>query len=124
MWPATEQDWDSPWTYSGTIPMGSYVAIPGGVDLGSLGLSPQGLMLAQAYQDYGAYVTDRSGDPILAYVEPSPAGKRFTETILGPSWTASDLKKIRAQLRLVSNNTPGTPNGAPLGGPRRAGVAR
>ena len=120
VWPATEQDWDSPWSYTGPVPMGAYVAIPGSVDLRSLSLSPQGLMLARAYQDYGAYVTDRAGDPVLAYVEPSTAGKAFTERLLGPSWTASDLRKIRAQLRLVSNNGRATPNGAPLGGARRA----
>lgn len=123
VWPATEQDWDSPWSYSGPIPMGTYVAIPGSVDLAALGLTPQGLMLARAYQQYGAYVTDRSGDPILAYVEPSPAGKAFTLAILGPSWTARDLNAIRAQLRIVSNNTAGTPNGGPIGAPRRAGLA-
>lgn len=120
VWPATEQDWDSPWAYKGIIPMGTYVAIPGSVDLSTLGLTPQGLMLAKAYQDYGAYVTDRSGDAILAYVEPSAAGKAFTDKLLGPNWTASDLKRIRAQLRVTSSNTAATPNGAPLGAPRRA----
>jgi hypothetical protein len=120
VWPATEQDWDSPWTYSGRVPMGTYLAIPSTVDLASLGLSPQGMMLAHAYQDYGAYVTDRAGDMILAFVEPSPAGKAFTGSLLGPNWGAADLNKIRAQLRVVTNNAPGTPNGAPLDGPRRA----
>lgn len=119
VWPATEQDWDSPRAYSGSIPMGTYLAIPGDVDLSTLGLSPQGLMLARAYQDYGAYVTDRSGDPILAYVEPSAAGKAFANALLGPNWTASDLNKIRALLRIVTNNSASTPNGTSLQGERR-----
>lgn len=120
VWPATEQDWDSPWSYSGRVPMGSYLAIPSTVDLSRLGLTPQGLMLARAYQDYGAYVTDRAGDMILAFVEPSPAGKAFTDPLVGPDWTAADLKKIRTELRVVTNNTPSTPNGASLTTPRRA----
>lgn len=120
VWPATEQDWDSPWTYSGKIPMGTYLAIPSTVDLTTLGLTPQGLMLARAYQDYGAYVTDRAGDMILAYVEPSPAGSAFTNPLFGPNWSAADLKKIRTHLRIVTNNTPRTPNATTLTGPRRA----
>ncbi len=120
VWPATEQDWDSPWTYSGKIPMGSYVAIPPTVDLAGLGLTRSGLMLARAYQDYGAYVTDRAGDMILAYVEPSQAGSAFATPLLGPSWTAADLHKIRTHLRLVTNNTSTNPNGTSLTGPRRA----
>ncbi len=71
-------------------------------------------MLARAYQDYGAYATDRAGNVILAYVEPSPAGHKFASIIAG-----ADLKKIRANLRIVTNNSPTTPNGAPLGGARR-----
>jgi hypothetical protein len=120
VWPATEQDWDSPSRYAGAVPMGSYVAIPGHVDLATLGLSPQGLMLARAYQDYGAYVTDRSAEPILAYIEPSVAGNAFSKGLLGAYWAATDLKKIRAVLRVVSNNSASTPNGAPLGSSRRA----
>ena len=57
---------------------------------------------------------------ILAFVEPSPAGSAFTLPLLGPNWGASDLKKIRAQLRIVTNNTATTPNAATLTGPRRA----
>jgi hypothetical protein len=119
VWPATEQDYDSPWAYSGPVPMGAYFAIPPTTNLAALGLTPQGLMLARAYQDYGGYVTDRSGSLILAYIEPS-APKSFGEALIGPSWTAADLKKIRANLRLVTNNTASTPNGASLGSTRRA----
>ncbi|WP_395815449.1 hypothetical protein [Archangium minus] len=41
--------------------MGAYFAIPPSVDINSLGLSPQGKMVAQAPQDFGAYVTDATG---------------------------------------------------------------
>lgn len=121
VWPATEQDWDAPGAYAGAVPMGSYVAIPPSVDLGALGLTPQGLMLARAYQDYGGYVTDRSGAMILGFVEPG-APTSFSSALLGPNWSASDLKKIRGQLRVVTNNSPETPNGAALDGPRRAAL--
>ncbi|MDQ3504059.1 MAG: hypothetical protein M3486_10705 [Actinomycetota bacterium] len=119
-WPATEQDSNSPTAYAGKIPMGTYLAIPPRVDVAALGLTPQGLMLARAYQDYGGYATDRSGETTLAYVEPSAAGSAFAKALLGSDYAATDLKRIRAQLRVVTNNSPSTPNGAPLGGARRA----
>ncbi len=120
IWPATEQDYDSPYTYSGSVAMGTYIAIPPSVNLTQLGLTPQGQMLGRAFQNYGAYVTDAAGDMMMAYVEPSPAGAVFASALLGPSWTAADLNKLRAQLRIVTNNGPTTPNAAPLGGSRRA----
>jgi hypothetical protein len=38
VWPATEQDANAAWTYTGSIPMGSYFAIPPGVDVEALSL--------------------------------------------------------------------------------------
>ena len=119
VWPATEQDANAGWAYSGKVPMGTYFAIPSSVDLTTLGLTKEGMMLARAYQDYGGYVTDRAGATILAYVEPS-APSTFGSTLLGPSWSAADLRKIRQQLRAVTNNTAATPNGGTLAAPRRA----
>jgi len=61
-----------------------------------LGLSSGGLLLARALQDYGGYVVDRSAG-FTFYAEPS------AESLLGPM--RADVAKIRAQLRLVTDNT-------------------
>jgi hypothetical protein len=101
VWPATEEDTGSD-TYAGRIPMGSLVAIPPSVDLSTLGLSKDGRVLAKALQDYGAYVTDRSAG-FAFYAEPS------AERRLGSM--RADLDKIRAQLRIVTNNGPSSVGG-------------
>ena len=101
MWPATQEDSGSN-TYAGQIPMGSLVAIPPSVDLATLGLSSSGLMLARSLQDYGAYVTDRSAG-FAFYAEPS------AEALLASM--RADLNKIRAQLRVVTNNSPSSVGG-------------
>ena len=95
VWPATQEDSASS-TYAGQVPMGSLMAIPPSVNLSSLGLSSGGLLLARALQDYGGYVVDRSAG-FTFYAEPS------AESLLGPM--RADVAKIRAQLRLVTDNT-------------------
>lgn len=60
VWPATTQDGDASSSYCGQIPMGSMFAIPQSVNIDAMGLSPAGHALAEALQDYGAYVGDRS----------------------------------------------------------------
>lgn len=116
VWPATQEDTGNS-DYGGNIPMGSLVAIPASVDLSTLGLSPSGLVLARAFQDFGAYIVDTS-DGFSVYAEPSSA----------PLLAAmrADLPKIRAQLRVVTNNgpasvggggTPRVPVAPPLSGP-------
>jgi hypothetical protein len=121
VWPATEQDSASYKNYSGDIPMGSYFAIPPEVDLTRLGLkTPQALMLAQAAQDYGVYVTDASGASTF-YLEDDggAATKAFRSALIGPSYDGKDLKRIFKALKVVTSNGPETPNGGPLGVPRR-----
>jgi hypothetical protein len=63
VWPAISNDVDGKPDpeYQGSIPMGQFVTIPPAVDVAQLGLSAQGMVLAQALQDYGAYVVDSSG---------------------------------------------------------------
>lgn len=59
--------------YSGTLPMGSRLAIPAHVDLDALGLQTElGRMIAEAAQDYGAYVVDRGGGGITVASEYAP----------------------------------------------------
>lgn len=122
VWPATEQDWGSA-DYGGPIPMGSYFAIPGTVNLATLGLqSSQGMMLAKAAQDYGVYVTDRSGSQAF-YCEDDGAGpaNTFARAVTGgESYSGHDARVVFNALRLVSGNTYAAPNGGALGSARRA----
>ncbi|RKH65688.1 hypothetical protein [Corallococcus llansteffanensis] len=104
VWPATEQDWGSETNYLGHVPMGSYFAIPPSVNIQALGLSPEGRMVAQALQDFGAYVTDATGGTVAFYVEPT-APSVFVSAL------RKDLPAIRAQMRRVTNNSAATPNG-------------
>ncbi|RKH34128.1 hypothetical protein D7X12_35340 [Corallococcus sicarius] len=104
VWPATEQDWGSESNYLGRVPMGAYFAIPPSVNIQALGLSPEGRMVAQALQDFGAYVTDATGGTVAFYVEPT-APSAFVSAL------RRDLPAIRAQMRRVTNNSAATPNG-------------
>jgi hypothetical protein len=110
-WPATSVDGGARGSYRGHLPMGQLVAIPPDVDLRSLGLSPQGLAIAKALQDYGAYDVDSSQD-FSIYAEPAAASE------LGKA--KEDLKRIRPLLRCVTNNGPDTPGGGGPNAKRRA----
>jgi hypothetical protein len=120
VWPATEQDYDSPGSYYGQVPMGSLLAIPKNVNIDSLGLSPATKAVAKALQDYGAYVVDRAGGNTMAfYAEPTTPGS-WQNAIVGPNWSAGELETIRQQLRVVTNNGPDSVGG---GGSRPIGPA-
>lgn len=110
VWPASSQDTNAS-GYTGSIAMGSLLAIPASVNVESLGLSAQGLALARALQDFGAYVTDRSSG-VNFYAEPSLDGA------LGPM--RSDVSKLIRLLRPVTNNSPSSIGG---GGTPRAPFA-
>jgi hypothetical protein len=111
VWPATEQDYDSPWSYYGNVPMGTLFTIPKSVNLDSLGLTPRARALAKAVQDYGAYVTDRTGDGTVAfYAEPSVPDSWFTD-VTGPYWSSAQLTTIRTNLVAVTNNSPSSVGG-------------
>lgn len=72
VWPATEQDYSSmsEGNYGGSIPIGSYFVIPNSTDISTLGLETNsGRMVAQAVQDYGAYVVDAVAGCKSFYVE-------------------------------------------------------
>ncbi len=60
VWPAYAFDRHAD-AYAGSLPMGALLAIPPNVDIGALGLSPTGLVLARAAQDYGVYIVDSTG---------------------------------------------------------------
>jgi len=61
VFPAVTADSDSVETYKGTIPMGARFALPPDLDLSGAGLTPEGLAVAKAYQEYGGYVVDAAG---------------------------------------------------------------
>src|SRR5262249_12278466 len=92
VWPAATFDRNS--GYSGTVPMGSLLAIPPDVDIESLGLSTNGRVIAQAAQDYGVYVVDRGGSGIGFLAELGDPEIRWAGTSTSPAWWA-DIQIIK-----------------------------
>lgn len=112
VWPANRQDGNASSTYTGPIPMGTLLGIPPQLNIASLGLSPEGLALARALQDYGAYVVDAAGGTVL-YAEPAAAGAAFNRM-------RNDFAKVRKYMRVVTNNSSTNVGG---GGTRRRPAA-
>jgi hypothetical protein len=118
VWPAAAFDRNS--GYTGTLPMGSLLAIPASIDLTTLGLSPQGLTVAHAAQDYGVYVVDRGGSGGFTFLaELGDPEIRWDGTATTPPWWR-DVQIIVNNLQCVTNNTVTTPGG---GGKPRAPLA-
>jgi hypothetical protein len=104
--------------YVGVVPMGQFVAIPPDVDVTKLGLqTPQGLELAFAMQQYGAYLVD-SSDNYSWYAETAAAGDvgQINDALNGHM---ADSEVLQHALVCVAGNTPDTPGGGPLTAPRR-----
>jgi hypothetical protein len=108
VWPARAEDGDGKTTYSGAVPMGTMFAIPAAVQLAGLGLSPAGLVLGRALQDYGAHVMLRAGNTVL-FAEPACDADSITAM-------RTDWLKLHPLMRCLTNNAPGTVAG---GGTRR-----
>ncbi|MBX3024070.1 hypothetical protein KF840_04085 [bacterium] len=107
-WPAAAFDRDA--DYGGTLPMGALLAIPASVDITRLGLSPRGLILARAAQDYGIYLVDRGGDGLTLLAELGNSEIRWNkEGSYPPDWL--DLQIIRDHLARVTNNSAATRGG-------------
>lgn len=60
VWPARSVDSNAREVYLGVIPMGQHFTLDPSANLGSLGLTPEGMVLGRALRDYGAYVCDRA----------------------------------------------------------------
>jgi hypothetical protein len=126
VWPATAVDSGSSGTYGGDIPMGQLIALPTDpypVDpndatkrINRLGLSPAGLAIAVAAYEYGLYDLDSSGG-FAIYAEPGSEAHFNAYTV------ASDIDKIRAELRCVTNNRVDNVGGGVAGATRRAPLA-
>lgn len=108
VWPALHEDAFARGSYRGHVPLGQLVALPKDLDLARLGLSPTGLSVARALQDYGAYNVDSSDDFSLT-AEPA-LEEELTQA-------RDDLTRLRPHLTCVKNNRPETPGG---GGTPRA----
>jgi hypothetical protein len=111
VWPALSQDRDGSSLYTGTIPMGSLVAIPPSVNIDAMKLSPEGKALARALQDYGAYVALRASTVALfceQSCDPAQADR------LGKAWW-----ELYPHMRIVTNNSQTNVGG---GGTPRAAV--
>ncbi len=91
--------------YSGSVPMGSRLALSPSVDLNSLGLSRDGLVIAKALQDYGGFVTDRGGKGGGWLIGVSYLAKENNESGLGTYnySISSDLAKIASHLKRVDD---------------------
>ena len=117
-WPASQADGCASSCYGGTTPalrMGSLLAIPGSVNIDSLGLETEpAKILARALQDYGAYTVDDTAWSVYAIAtEFSPAGRVDDEfntawgfpinppTKTGP-W-ALDMDRLFGALNVVDN---------------------
>ncbi|MFZ0180685.1 MAG: carboxypeptidase-like regulatory domain-containing protein [Candidatus Dormiibacterota bacterium] len=133
-WPATKCDKNSSTLYTGTnanLRMGSLLALPSTLDLSTLNLmTPAGMILAKAFQDYGAYIANTNGIRSVNNIvtELSPSGSILPTTSNGfpdpgefqtvwgfPFETASvngtdpwsqDIATIFAHLDIVTNNGP------------------
>jgi hypothetical protein len=90
---------DSNPNYTGTLPMGSQLAVPDSINLGSLGLQTDlGKMIATAAQEYGVYVVDRGGSGITVATEYAPGNNTLSQY----SWPVQqDLETVFHAAQLV-----------------------
>jgi hypothetical protein len=101
VWPSSREDFWGFRDYKGDVPIGTLIAIPRDVDVDKLGLSPAGLALAHALQEYGAYCDDSVGtDGIVLSAEAA------SENSLPLSQMRGDFPRLRLYLRAVLNNRP------------------
>lgn len=97
VWPAGAYDRNP--NYTGSIPMGALLAIPQDVDLARLPFrTAHGRTIARAAQEYGMFVTDRSGQDAFVI-----ATEYDFPEIQGWDWKLDhDLKLIRDLLQRVT----------------------
>ena len=101
--------------HDGNLFIGSLVAIPANVDLDSLEFKTvEGRKVAEALQNYGAYIADMGDAPFVLFAEPGVSGECDMPAVI------QDIQKLEGLLQIVANNTPETPGG---GGTPRAPLA-
>lgn len=104
-WPAVSMDgfaYSHPENATGHVPYGSLWAIPpvaqDGPDLTKLGLSEQGLRLAECIRDYGLYAVDTGGTTAIR------ADQEFTDEEAAA--LRGETAKFFKYIRLVTNSVP------------------
>lgn len=90
VFPAVSADSGSVKSYTGSIPMGARFALPSNIELDHAGLTPEGLAVAKAYQQYGGYVVD------TAY--------RTTSIAMVANWTATQLSNLQRDAKWIRNH--------------------
>jgi hypothetical protein len=93
--PAVTMDSDAASSYSGTLPMGTRLAIPPGTPKPAL--SPIGSMVWDAFVRYGGYVVDRTGG-FAIFGEPNTVSPGAVAGLVRGS---SDLRQIVPALQVV-----------------------
>ncbi len=96
VWPARRSDNRDNHDYDGPIAMGSAFGIPPSVDLSTLDLSPEGLALGEALQNYPAFILIQ-GRTVNLSVEPTADPAAITR--LEDDWTT----KLYPHMRRISN---------------------
>jgi hypothetical protein len=105
VWPASTTDNDGHNPYSGLVPMGALVAIPSSVNVQGLGLSPEGLALARAYQQFGGYVVDTAPKTMILGNAEAGCKPEHIEHL------QQDKRQIMRYLAMVTNNSSSSPGG-------------
>jgi hypothetical protein len=109
-WPQYQVDICAATCYSGVVPAGATVGIPSTIDLNTLGLTPAGLALATALQNYGAIQRATGGaapQGIILYAE--QAAETKTKSQLADM--RSDFPTIQPYLRIMRNQSSNNVNG-------------
>jgi hypothetical protein len=124
-WPAMTADsgYNVPGTenyYNGSDPRihpGTLLALPRDADLTYIS-EPDVRKVAQALQTYGAYVVDNSAWPGLEGLN-----VEWSAVSEFPHARSNSTVQLFRQLSIVTNSSPTTPGGGPLGSPRMAACA-
>lgn len=110
-WPAWESDYNGAFgAYTGNVQYGSTIGIPSTVDVTSLGLTPSGLALARALQNYGGMIDVTGGQPnpqITLYAEQDVSQDSSQLADMANDFAT----KLVPLLRILRNQGPNSING-------------
>lgn len=116
-WPATEEDMNGQ-VYAGNLPVGTLVAIPPSVDVVALAAGRAAVLkIARALQDYGGRFVDSAGSWNI-----DAEGASISQSIIdlmNPGNATGPVAELRAELRVVSNDSRATPGGGAYPGASR-----
>lgn len=104
--PMNHTDYWGPQLYVGNVPADSTYGIPKSVDLSKLGLSPGGMMLAKAFQDYGAVEGDIAGTrAFVIFSEPSTTANPLMQQM------EADVQRLMPYISIMTNQRADNING-------------